>query len=493
MKINVEISRQENADWFSCKVGDTVSVDFEEYVAGVTASELASGGTEACRAQAIAARTFAVARGVLNGTPISDAASKAQAYRAPRASLEKYPVPYRAAMDTAGLVLTWNGKPANTVYCSSNGGETVSSEEKWGGVRPYLIHRADLWDAAVTSGRSGHGVGMSQVGARYAGVVLGKKYPEILAFYYPGCVITKGYGLAEEGVKPAMFTNEKSERILKLLESLLGCPYVFGAIGEECTPQQRGRRQSAKYPTIKSKCQVLMGRASSCDGCRFQGKQMFDCRGLTYWCLKQEGITISTVGATTQWNTARDWRVRGEIADLPEGLCVVFSKNGTKMSHTGFYIGNGYVIEAAEDVVKTPIDRPSGCTKWTHYAIPVGLYNDAEYKQLVEVKRMRTTLRRGASGELVRECQEMLVSLGYAPGTVDGKYGDRTIAAVAAFQKDHRLTADGICGPLTWAAVDEALADKEKETLYRVDISGVTWEQYLRILEICPLARVEKE
>ena len=32
-----------------------------------------------------------------------------------------------------------------------------------------------------------------------------------------------------------------------------------------------------------------------------------------------------------------------------------------------------------------------------------------------------------------------------------------------------------------------------EETTYRVTIEGVTWEQYRKILEICPLAEAEKE
>lgn len=32
-----------------------------------------------------------------------------------------------------------------------------------------------------------------------------------------------------------------------------------------------------------------------------------------------------------------------------------------------------------------------------------------------------------------------------------------------------------------------------QEPTYRVIIEGVTWEQYKRILEICPLAEAERE
>jgi len=77
MKINVKITRKENADFFNVKIDDIVEVEFEDYVAAVVASELASGNLEACKAQAVASRTFAISRGVLKGTPISDASGSA--------------------------------------------------------------------------------------------------------------------------------------------------------------------------------------------------------------------------------------------------------------------------------------------------------------------------------------------------------------------------------------------------------------------------------
>jgi hypothetical protein len=44
---------------------------------------------------------------------------------------------------------------------------------------------------------------------------------------------------------------------------------------------------------------------------------------------------------------------------------------------------------------------------------------------------------------------------------VDGRYGFRVRKAVRLFQGDHRLTADGICGPQTWEAIRKA-AEQEK-------------------------------
>lgn len=448
--IQVQITRQENADYFGCQVGDIVPVDFEEYVAGVTASELASGNIEACKAQAVAARTFAVARGVLKGTPISDSSSKAQAYRATRSKL-KYPTPYIATHETEGMILTYNGSPANTVYCASNGGQTVSSEEVWGGVRPYLISKKDPWNAAVSSERVGHGVGMSQRGARYAGGK-GVSFRDILSFYYPGCELTEDYGEVKR------VTNKIVQEVISLAESQVGAPYVFGAVGEECTPSLRGRRQSAAHPTIKSKCQVLSKKSASCAGCVYEGRRMFDCRGLTYWIFKQVGITISSVGATTQYNTARDWEVRGTVNEMPECVCCVFRKVGNKMEHTGLYIGDGQVIEASVGVKRSRF-RDGG---WTHFAIPKNLYSAEELQQLEKVKPMRI-LRKGSSGEDVRWLQESLTKLGFKPGTIDGKYGANTEDAVRAFQAKYGLTVDGVAGPATFEKIN-TLLNKEEET-----------------------------
>ncbi len=67
-------------------------------------------------------------------------------------------------------------------------------------------------------------------------------------------------------------------------------------------------------------------------------------------------------------------------------------------------------------------------------------------------------LRPGDSGDSVTALQEALQTLGYDPGEVDGKYGDATEQAVVAFQQSKSLTADGIAGPKTIAAINEALS-----------------------------------
>lgn len=61
--------------------------------------------------------------------------------------------------------------------------------------------------------------------------------------------------------------------------------------------------------------------------------------------------------------------------------------------------------------------------------------------------------KRGSRGEEVRQIQTKLKRWGYYNGAVDGIYGAETESAVIYFQKKNGLTADGICGSRTLAAM----------------------------------------
>ncbi len=59
----------------------------------------------------------------------------------------------------------------------------------------------------------------------------------------------------------------------------------------------------------------------------------------------------------------------------------------------------------------------------------------------------------GSSGETVKTIQTKLKNWGYYTGTVDGIYGSETTAAVKYFQRKNGLTADGVVGSATLAAL----------------------------------------
>ena len=281
-----------------------------------------------------------------------------------------------------------------------------------------------------------------------------------------------------EAIKAEQYTAP--EIIRAIAPQCIGWPYVFGAWGEECTPANRRKRVRDDHPTIKTSCSALMG--GCCEMCEHGwncGVRMFDCRGFTAWLLRQAGLDLTGGGATSQYNYAQNWARRGEISEMPtDVVCCVFRKVGNTMEHTGMHIGLGRVIHCSHNVEEGTVKRG-----WTHYAIPAGLYSEEQ----IPVSTTRRTLKRGAIGEDVSELQVRLVSWGYQPGEIDGVYGKQTEAAVKAFQKASGLTADGICGQKTWAAVLQPV-----ET-YTVRAEGVTYQQYRRILDIVPTAEVTKE
>jgi peptidoglycan hydrolase-like protein with peptidoglycan-binding domain len=69
-------------------------------------------------------------------------------------------------------------------------------------------------------------------------------------------------------------------------------------------------------------------------------------------------------------------------------------------------------------------------------------------------------LKKGYSGTRVAALQTKLKALGYDPGPADGKFGDKTVAAVKKFQTDKNLTVDGIAGNQTLTALDAACKNK---------------------------------
>ncbi len=137
-------------------------VNLEDYIKGVVPSEMPSGWElEALKAQAIAARSYALAnlgKRASLGYDLKDTPED-QAYGGASAETVKT---NRAVDDTNGLVLTYNYKVVSAFYSASAGGQTVTAKEAWGNDVPY-IRSVPSFDDNVK--KNGHGIGMSQHGA----------------------------------------------------------------------------------------------------------------------------------------------------------------------------------------------------------------------------------------------------------------------------------------------------------------------------------------
>lgn len=129
-------------------------IGMEEYLTGVVAAEMpASFETEALKAQAVAARSYAVYKMSHESKEHPDAAvctdyKHCKAYKSgekARSDWGKDADVFEnkiqdAVMSTKGEILTYNGEACLTVFHSqSGGGRTENSADVWGGDYPYLV------------------------------------------------------------------------------------------------------------------------------------------------------------------------------------------------------------------------------------------------------------------------------------------------------------------------------------------------------------------
>ncbi len=113
-------------------------VSLDEYLYGVLPSEVSPEWPyEALKAQAIAARTYAISRaGAARAAWYDvDDSTRSQVYSG---KSREHPRASDAVDATSGQVLTWQGTAAETYFHSNCGGHTASAEEVWGQVIPYL-------------------------------------------------------------------------------------------------------------------------------------------------------------------------------------------------------------------------------------------------------------------------------------------------------------------------------------------------------------------
>jgi spoIID/lytB domain protein len=154
------------------------NVPLEDYLKGVVPSEMPSSwATEAHKAQAIAARSYALAnlgKRARYGYDLKDTPED-QAYGG--ASAETADTNY-AVEQTKGIVLTYNMKVINAYYSASAGGQTNTNS--WGSNLPYL-RSVPSFDDNVK--KNGHGVGMSQHGANNL-AKQGYNAYQILQYFY---------------------------------------------------------------------------------------------------------------------------------------------------------------------------------------------------------------------------------------------------------------------------------------------------------------------
>ncbi len=146
-------------------------VDLEEYLYSVIGGEMDAGWPqEALKAQAIAARTYALyKRNEQRNNPTYDLGDSPDRWQIYKGVMSESPTIYAAVDGTAGKVLTHNNEIILSVFHACSGGHTENVEDVWGNPLAYLRAVQDYdqnisacnWERTFTS---------SEISSRISGV-----------------------------------------------------------------------------------------------------------------------------------------------------------------------------------------------------------------------------------------------------------------------------------------------------------------------------------
>lgn len=193
------------------------------------------------------------------------------------------------------------------------------------------------------------------------------------------------------------------------------------------------------------------------------------CCAFVWWVFKQAGASDLFYGGkkTAYCPTLLDYyKKKGQTVagDYKPGDIVFFNfSGGTKAAHVG-------ICKAWDGTNITTIDGNTGTTneanggavmeRKRHKKYIVGVARPAFTGTTTNTSKGGNTvevtlniLKNGSKGESVRALQVLLNGFGYSCGLADGSFGANTLAAVKKFQQKNGLTADGIVGAKTWAAL----------------------------------------
>ena len=228
---------------------------------------------------------------------------------------------------------------------------------------------------------------------------------------------------------------------------------------------------------------------------RENAERVWDCNGLAEGIYKDfAGVDINTKARYnySKWCDPKGTGVIPMDYRVPGAAVFMYSSSAGYITHVGYLYkpveyaypnGDWWVIEARgvmHGVVKTKLSERN----WNRWGLMTKYfdYTDTDIEPTTFHLGDRN-LSNGYEGVDVKELQEALIELDYDCGRwgADGDFGDATEMALKKFQKDHDLKADGIYGPKTHEAMEEALAEADKPVENPKKVQIVGGDCYIRI------------
>ena len=433
----------------------------ETYLYGVVGYEMGNSfPLEALKAQAVAARTFAMKSQKASGSYDVNDTPSYQVFRGYDGSLGNV---ISAVNGTKGVCLTFGGAYITAFYGASNGGYTVSNSSVWGGTAiAYLPAKADPYDLENPSSvvkshrvpkyptgsdpinsyllsalRSAMGVsssvsvtevvGMKPHTDKYGSGTLTPQYIQFTLKCSDGATRTcdlATYGKLE-GMLGLGVTSAAKETVA--VEEGSGCYYIrFRRYGHGVGMSQRGAQWMAKQ----------------------YGKGYKDILGFYYPGARITTLTLyDTTSGTSTTGGAQGTEEYGEGALYYGCTGAEVKRLQTRLKELGYFTGNvggNYLDQTVAAVSAFQKDKGLEVDGIATREVQRLLFGDTAPTATEKPETGYKTLKYGDSGDAVKKLQKKLQELGYFEGTIGGNYKDLTVAAVKRYQKAMGLTADGV-------------------------------------------------
>ena len=188
---------------------------------------------------------------------------------------------------------------------------------------------------------------------------------------------------------------------------------------------------------------------------------LYEAAGITYTAGSSSSGTSSSSSSVSSAGTTLRYDMRGDaVLKLQQDLNKLGYYSGTISGHFGskteaavmsFQKANGLSadgIAGSKTLAKIATALGSSSS---------GSSSNSSSSNSSSSSSFSSLLKQGTKSEAVRTLQQNLKTLGYYTGSVTGNFGPLTKEAVYSFQKANGLSADGIAGEKTLAAVSSKL------------------------------------